>query len=163
MSLFKVKIEGEGVSEETFVAYINLKSILQEKGQTMIANDAIITGFLFENKIKIKGRPYLEIMNWDLDKETIDFNYCFPVSKNAKIVADSNVKFKTIPALKGLRATYYGNFRTSDRAWFALLDYAKRNGIELENKVLENFLANPFNGGNELEWETKIVIPFAKK
>jgi hypothetical protein len=28
----------------------------------MIANDAIITGFLFENKIKIIGRPYLEII-----------------------------------------------------------------------------------------------------
>jgi hypothetical protein len=27
----------------------------------MIANDAIITGFFFENKIKI-GRPYLEII-----------------------------------------------------------------------------------------------------
>jgi hypothetical protein len=30
------------------------------------------------------------------------------------------VKFKTIPAVKGLQATYYGNFRTSDRAWFAV-------------------------------------------
>jgi hypothetical protein len=27
-----------------FVAYINLKSVLQEKAQTMIMNDAIITG-----------------------------------------------------------------------------------------------------------------------
>mgnify|MGYP000520538543 CR=1 FL=1 len=163
LKAFKVRVDGEGQSAATFVAYITLKSVLQEKAQTMIANDAIITGYLYTNKIKIIGKPYVEITNWDKDKETVEFNYCFPVSKNAKIVADSNVKFKTIPALKGLRATYYGNFRTSDRAWFALLDYAKRNGIELENKVLENFLANPFNGGNELEWETKIVIPFAKK
>jgi effector-binding domain-containing protein len=163
LKAFKVRIDGEGHSAPTFVAYITLKSVLQEKAQTMIANDAIITGYLYTNKIKIIGKPYVEITNWDKDKETVEFNYCFPVSKNAKIVADSNVKFKTIPALKGLRATYYGNFRTSDRAWFALLDYAKRNGIELENKVLENFLANPFNGGNELEWETKIIIPFASK
>lgn len=163
LKAFKVRVDGEGQSAATFVAYITLKSVLQEKAQTMIANDAIITGYLYTNKIKITGKPYVEITNWDKDKETVEFNYCFPVSKNAKIVADSNVKFKTIPALKGLRATYYGNFRTSDRAWFALLDYAKRNGIELENKVLENFLANPFNGGNELEWETKIIIPFASK
>ncbi|QIH38613.1 hypothetical protein G7A72_07300 [Flavobacterium sp. Sr18] len=160
---FKVRIEGEGVSEETFVAYINLKSVLQEKGQTMIANDAIITGFLFENKIKIIGRPYLEIMNWDLDKETIDFNYCFPVEKPAKNVINNAVKFKTLPAIKGLKATYYGNFRTSDRAWFALMDYAKKHNLKLENKPLEHFLANPFNGGNELEWETKIIIPFTSK
>jgi effector-binding domain-containing protein len=160
---FKVKIEEEGSSEETFVAYINLKSVLQEKAQTMIANDAIITGFLQTNKIKIIGKPYLEIESWDLDKETISFNYCFPVDKSTKLIDDVNVKFKTIPVIKGLKATYFGNFRTSDRAWFALLDYAKRHDLKLENKPLEHFLANPFNGGNELEWETKIIIPFAKK
>jgi effector-binding domain-containing protein len=163
LKAFKVKIDGEGQSSETFVAYITLKSVLQEKAQTMIGNDATITGYLHTNNIKIIGHPYVEITNWDRDKETLTFNYCFPVSKNATQVADPNVKFKVIPAMKGLKATYYGNFRTSDRAWFALLDYAKRNDIELENKVLENFLANPFNGGNELEWETKIIIPFASK
>ena len=160
---FKVKIEGEGVSEETFVAYINLKSVLQEKGQTMIANDAIITGFLFENDIKIIGRPYLEIMDLDLDKETIDFNYCFPVDKQTKNVVNNVVKFKTLPVVKGLKATYYGNFRTSDRAWFALMDYAKKHNLKLENKVQEHFLSNPFNGGEEMQWETKIIIPFTSK
>lgn len=160
---FKVRIDGEGTSEETFVAYINLKSVLQEKGQKMIANDAIITGFLYENQIKIIGRPYVEIINWNLDKETIDFNYCFPIDKKTKIIENEVVKFKNLPAVKGLEATYYGNFRTSDRAWFAVMDYAKKHNIALENKPLEHFLANPFNGGNELEWETKIIIPFSSK
>jgi effector-binding domain-containing protein len=160
---FKVRIDGEGFSEETFVAYISLKSVLQEKAQNMIANDALITGFLFENQIKIIGRPYVEITNWNLDKETIDFNYCFPIDKNTKIIENEVVKFKTLPAVKGLKATYYGNFRTSDRAWFAVMDHAKKYNLKLENKVLEHFLSNPFNGGEELQWETKIIIPFASK
>ncbi|MBP6181446.1 hypothetical protein [Flavobacterium sp.] len=161
---FKIRIDGEGSSKEMYVAYISLKSILQEKAQTMIGYDAKIVGYLDKNKIKIIGyRPYLEITDWDQDKEIVSFNYCFPISKNTKYVPDSDVKFKTIPALKGLQATYFGNYRTSDRAWFALLDYAKKNDIKLENKPLEHFLANPFNGGNELEWETKIIIPFATK
>lgn len=160
---FKVRIDGEGVSEETFVAYINLQSVLQEKARYMIANDALITGFLFENQIKIIGRPYLEIVKWDLDKETIDFNYCFPVEKPTNNIVNDVVKFKTLPVIKGLKATYYGNFRTSDRAWFALFDYAKKNNLKLDNKVLEHFLSNPFNGGEELQWETKIIIPFASK
>ncbi len=157
---FKVKIEGEGTSEETFVAYISLKSVLQEKAQNMIMSDAGITGFLFDNKIKIIGRPYVEIINWNLESETIDFNYCFPIDKDTKVIANETVKFKTLPALKGLKATYYGNFRTSDRAWFTLLDYAKKNNIKLQKKVLEHFLANPFNGGDDLKWETQIIIPF---
>lgn len=157
---FKINIDGEGTSEETFVAYINLKSVLQEKAQTMIRNDAVITGFLQQNNIKIVGKPYLEIQDWNLDKETLDFNYCFPIDKNTVLIQNDAVKFKTIPAVKGLQATYFGNFRTSDRAWFSLIDYAKTHDIKLTNKPLEHFLANPFNGGDELTWETKIIIPF---
>jgi effector-binding domain-containing protein len=161
---FKIRIDGEGSSKEMFVAYISLKSVLQEKAQTMLEYDPKIVGYLDRNKIKIIGyRPYLEITDWDEDKEIVSFNYCFPIPKNTKYVPDSNVRFKTIAALKGLQATYFGNYRTSDRAWFALLDYAKKHDHKLENKPLEHFLANPFNGGNELEWETKIIIPFAKK
>ena len=159
---FKVKIDGVGSSPEAFVAYINLKSVMQEKAQTMIGNDNIITGFLYKNHIKIIGRPYAEINKWDLEKETLDFNYCFPIDKNSKWITNAIVKFKKIPAMNGLKATYFGNFRTSDRAWFALLDYAKKNGYDLDNRPLEHFLANPFNGGAELEWQTKIIIPFDK-
>jgi effector-binding domain-containing protein len=161
---FKIRIDGEGSSKEMYVAYISLKSVLQEKAQTMLEYDPNIVGYLDRNKIKIIGyRPYLEITDWDEDKEIVSFNYCFPIPKNTKYVPDSDVKFKTIPALKGLQATYFGNYRTSDRAWFTMLDYAKENGLKLDNKPLEHFLANPFNGGNELEWETKIIIPFASK
>lgn len=158
---FKIRIDGEKSSEEIYVAYISLKSVMQEKAQTMIGYDPEIVGYLDRNKIKIIGhRPYLEVTDWDQEEETVSFNYCFPIPKNTKYVQDDNVKFKTIPAFKGLQATYFGNYRTSDRAWFTLLDYAKKNNIKLQKKVLEHFLANPFNGGNELEWETKIIIPF---
>lgn len=161
---FKIRIDGERSSEEIYVAYISLKSVMQEKAQTMIGYDSVIVGYLDRNKIKIIGhRPYLEVTDWDQDKEIISFNYCFPIPKNTKYVPDSNVKFKTIPALKGLQATYFGNYRTSDRAWFALLDYAKKHDYKLENKPLEHFMANPFNGGDELEWEAKIIIPFDDK
>ena len=159
----KVRIDGEGTSKPVYVAYIQLKSALQEKAQTMIGNDAAITGFLYTHKIKIVDRPYVEIVDWDLDKETIVFNYCFPIDSSTKAIADANVKFKTIPSLKGIKATYYGNFRTSDRAWFALMDYAKKNDLKIKNIALEHFLANPFNGGEELEWETQIIMPYASE
>ena len=159
----KVRIDGEGTSKPVYVAYIQLKSVLQEKAQTMLGNDAAITGFLYTHKIKIVDRPYVEIVDWDLDKETIVFNYCFPIDPLTKAIADANVKFKTIPSLKGIKATYYGNFRTSDRAWFALMDYAKKNDLKIKNIALEHFLANPFNGGEELEWETQIIMPYASE
>jgi effector-binding domain-containing protein len=163
ISKFNYKIDGIGSSKEEFVAYISLKSVLQTKAQTMIGNDGLITGFLQTHNIKIQGRPYVEVTKWDLDKETLEFNYCFPIDKSTKIITDAYVKFKTIPAIKGLKATYFGNMRTSDRSWFALLDYAEKNGYKLINKPLEHFMANPFDGGDELTWQTQVVIPFQKK
>jgi effector-binding domain-containing protein len=161
---FKIRIDGEKSSKEMYVAYISIKSVMQEKAQAMIQNDPIIVGYLDRHKIKIIGfRPYLEVTDWNQDKETVSFNYCFPIARNTKYVPDSNVKFKILPAVKGIQATYFGNFRTSDRAWFALLDYAKKHDIKLDAKPLEHFLDNPFNGGNELEWKTEIIIPFEKK
>jgi effector-binding domain-containing protein len=162
LKTYKVKINGVATSDETFVAYINLKSVAQEKAQTMIMNDGKITAFLHDNAIKIIGKPYLEVVTWNENEETLDFNYCFPINIKTKIIQDAVVKFKTIPAMKGLAATYYGNYRTSDRAWFTLIDYAKNHNFKLSNKPLEHYLDNPFNGGNEMEWETKIIIPFAK-
>jgi effector-binding domain-containing protein len=160
---FNYKIDGEGSSKEEFVAYLPLKSELQTKAQTMIGNDSYITGYLRINKIKIIGRPYVEVTSWDFEKETLEFNYCFPIDKNSKYIVDKEIKFKTIPVVKGLKATYYGNMRTSDRSWFALLDYAKKNGYELNNKPLEHFFANPFDGGDELTWKTEVIIPFKEK
>ena len=160
---FKVIIDGESLSTAVYVAYISLESPLQRKAQNMIGSDAMITGFLYNNNIEITGKPYLEITKWDLDSEALQFNYCFPVARNGKIVNDNNIKFKTIPAFRGLKATYYGNFRTSDRAWFALIDYAKKRNIKLKYQVLEHFLDNPFNGGDELKWETQIIMPLAIK
>ena len=158
---FKVKINGKGASEISLVAYISLKSVLQEKAQKMISSDAIITGFLASNNIKIKGRPYLEITKWDFNSEIIEFNYCFPIDKSTKIIFDEVVKFKTLPVFEGLKATYYGNFRTSDKAWFVLIDYAKKQNIKLDNRVLEHFLSNPFNGGEEIKWKTEIIMPIS--
>jgi effector-binding domain-containing protein len=160
LSKLKVGTISEGTTNEVFVAYINIKSVLQEKAQNMIMNDPKVTGYLYKNNIKIIGKPYVEINLWDLDSEMLDFNYCFPIDKNTKYIADEFVKFKTIPAKKGLKVSYFGNFRTSDRGWFAILDYAKKYNKTLDLKPIENYMANPFNGGVELEWETKIIIPF---
>lgn len=60
LKAFKVRIDGEGETTAAYVAYISLTSVMQEKAQTMIANDAIITGYLFTNKIKIIGKPLLK-------------------------------------------------------------------------------------------------------
>jgi effector-binding domain-containing protein len=163
LATFKVKINGKGTSESAFVAYLQFETIVPEKAQSMMMNDGVITGYLSRNSIKIIGKPYTEIVKWNVDTEKITFNYCFPIDSKTKYIPDTKVKFKVLPKLTGLQATYYGNMRTSDRAWFALLDYANKNKLKLNYLPREQYFANPFNGGDELEWETRIIIPFDDK
>ncbi len=160
LSNFKIGKITEGSTTEVFVAYITLETVMQEKAQTMMGSDNIIVGYLHNNKIPIIGKPICEVTKLDLETEKISFNYCFPIDKNTKYIVDKNVKFKTITAKKGLQIDYFGNYRTSDRAWFKVIDYAKKQNIALNMKPIENYLSNPFNGGSESEWKATIVIPF---
>jgi len=45
------------------------------------------------------------------------------------------------------------------RAWYALINYAKKNNIEIEKKPVEIFYNNPNFGGNELDWKAEIYLP----
>ena len=160
LATFKIGKVAEGSSPEVYVAYITLESVLAKKAQTMIGNDNVITGYLNNNHIKIIGKPISEVTNLDLENEKLTFNYCFPIDKNTTYIDDKRVKFKTIMAKKGLKIDYFGNYRTSDRAWFAVLDYAKKNNIDFKGLPIEHYQNNPFNGGSEIEWRTEILYPY---
>ena len=162
LSNFKIGKVMEGSTADVFVAYITLETVMQEKAQIMMGSDNIIVGYLHKNKIPIVGKPICEVLKLDLETEKMTFNYCFPIDINTKYITDKNVKFKTITAKKGLKIDYFGNYRTSDRAWFKVIDYAKKQNIDLDMKPIENYLSNPFDGGYESEWKTTIVIPFKK-
>ena len=160
LATFKIGKVVDGSSPEVHVAYISLESVLSEKAQTMIGNDNVITGYLNNNHIKIIGKPITEVTNLDFKKEKLTFNYCFPIDKNTIYIDDKKIKFKTIKAKKGLKIDYFGNYRTSDRAWFTMLDYAKKNNIDLKGFPIELYQNNPFNGGKEIEWRTEIIYPY---
>lgn len=158
----KVKINGFSEIPRQFCAYIQLESDLQNKAQQMIANNSNIMVFLKENNIEIIGKPFLEVNDWDIPNQKIKYNYCFPVKKQDSLPGHNEIKFKNIVARKSIKATYYGNYRTSDRAWFALYDYALRNHLKIEEKPFEIFYDNPFSGGNELEWKAEIYMPIVE-
>ena len=62
-------------------------------------------------------------------------------------------------SVKALKATYNGNYITSDRAWYALLEHAERNAIKVSETPIEVFYNNPNFGGDELQWNAEIFMP----
>lgn len=157
-----VKMNGISEIPEQYCAYISIESTMETKAQQMISNNSAIMLFLRDNHIQIVGKPFLEIYEWDIQNQKVKYNYCFPIKQSDSLPQNNEVKFKKINSKKALKATYYGNYRTSDRAWFTIYDYAIRNDVRIEHTPLEIFYNNPFTGGNELEWRAEIYMPIAE-
>lgn len=157
---FKVTFVGVDTIPEIPYAYVELKNIkMRNKAQQMMQNNATLLLFINQHKLKGGIHPFLLVNKWDLKKETVDFRFCFPIKIKDSMPTHKDFKFDILKPRKALKAIYNGNYITSDRAWFTLHEYAKRHNITIDNKPLEIFYNNPFNGGNELEWKAEVFIP----
>ncbi|MEK6153300.1 hypothetical protein WIW50_08570 [Flavobacteriaceae bacterium 3-367] len=155
----KVKIVGVDSIPLRFYAYAEASSSMTEKARTMISKNAEIVGWLTENNIKILDEPTLEVTHWDKQRDSIAFNFLFPVAETDSLPQHKDIRFKRYGGKKGIKAIFNGNYMISDRAWFALYEYGKRNNIALEETPVELFHHNPMTGGNELEWKAEIYLP----
>jgi effector-binding domain-containing protein len=136
-----------------------MKGLQIEKARGMMQNYSLLTSVLSAENIEMNGTPFVEITNWNTQNDSIAYNFCFPVIKSDSLPIDPLIKYKQYNGVKALKASYNGNYITSDRAWYALLEYGENNGIEIANKPLEVFYSNPNFGGDELQWEAQIYLP----
>lgn len=156
---FKVTIKGESKLKSTYCAYVPLKSTQMGKALGMMKNYSLLSTILVENNVELNGKPFIEITHWDMNKDSINFNFCYPIIKNDSLPVHKLIKYKLLEDKNALKAIYNGNYITSDRAWYVLIDYAKKKNIKIEKKPIEIFYNNPNMGGNELNWKTEIYLP----
>ena len=122
-------------------------------------NYSLLSTHMVENDIGLNGKPFIEIMDWDMEKDSIHYNFCYPIIKTDSLPSHKLIKYKQFNGKKALKAIYNGNYITSDRAWYALIDYANKENIEIEYRPVEIFYNNPNMGGNELSWKAEIFLP----
>ncbi len=156
---FKVKIIGEEKVEPVFCAYLPVRESQEKKAFGMMANYPYLSGFVDDNNLGIDGIPFIEITNWNRQNDSITYNFCYPVRLSDSLPKHKEIRYKQFNGGKALKAIYNGNYITSDRAWYALLDYAEKNKISVDLKPIEIFFDNPNLGGNELEWKAEIYLP----
>jgi effector-binding domain-containing protein len=156
LNKIRVRVIGIDSTRTTYCAYIPMKGLQIEKARGMMQNYSLLTSVLSAENIEMNGTPFVEITNWNTQNDSIAYNFCFPVIKSDSLPIDPLIKYKQY---NGVKASYNGNYITSDRAWYALLEYAENNGIEIANKPLEVFYSNPNFGGDELQWEAQIYLP----
>lgn len=156
---FEVKLDGESSFPTTFCAYIPVTTKQFMKAKGMMENYGVLSTFLIENDVVLNGKPIVEITSWDTETDSISFNFCYPILKKEGLPSHPAIKYKEIQGGKSIKAIYHGNYITSDRAWYALIDYANSRNIQLHNTPIEVFNNNPNMGGNELTWEAEIYMP----
>ena len=159
---FKVSIIGKDEFPEKLIAYIPLKSAQVAKARGMMENSTYIGNVLLQNGAQLDGPPMIEITDWDRANDSISYNFGYPIKSKENLPTDTDIRYKTIKATKGLKAIYNGNYITSDRAWYALLRYAKENNIDVIPNAVETFYNNPDMGGNSIDWKTEIYLPLKK-
>ena len=155
----KVTVVGKDTTRSTYCAYISMKGLQIEKARGMMQNYSLLTSILSAENITMNGTPFVEITNWNTQNDSIAYNFCFPVIKSDSLPVDSRIQYKQYNGAKALKATYNGNYITSDRAWYALVDYAENNDVNIDKKPIEVFYSNPNFGGDELQWKAEIFMP----
>jgi hypothetical protein len=156
-----IKIEVIGVEEvdSIFCAYLEVKSSQFGKAGAMMKNFPLLDPYLINNGAKLNGLPIIEITKWDIQKDSLEFNFCYPVVPSDTLPVHPELKYKMIASKKAIKAIYNGNYITSDRAWYALMDYAEKNNLEVTGHPLEFFYNNPNMGGDVLNWKAEIFMP----
>ena len=125
----------------------------------MMRSFPFINSVLVQNGLELNGVPFIEVTQWNMEKDSIAYNFCYPIIQSDSLPFIKGISYQTFQGKKALKAIYNGNYITSDRAWYALLDYAEKNNIEVENKPVEFFFNNPNMGGNELRWKAEVFLP----
>ncbi|WP_299217974.1 hypothetical protein [uncultured Aquimarina sp.] len=156
---FKIQIEGISEIPPLEYLYASSKSNRIEKAIMMLRLNSDLYPKILDNEVEKNGYPFVKITEWDTSTDAIKFNFGFPIKYKDSLPISSVIKHDKSPAQKALKATFYGNYRDSDQAWFALIEYAKRRGISIEKKPLEIFYNDPMLDGNASQWKAEVFLP----
>ncbi|WP_405400744.1 AraC family transcriptional regulator [Maribacter sp. Asnod2-G09] len=159
---FKVTILEEEELPSTYCACIKHKTIQTKKATAMKDSYPFLNSVLVGNGLQLNGVPFIEIIDWNINKDSLIFNFCYPIIKPDSLPVIKDINYKEFKGTKSLKAIYNGNYITSDRAWYALLDYADKNNIKVSPKPVEFFYSNPNMGGDALYWKTEVFMPIAE-
>lgn len=160
---FKVTILNEEVLPNTYCACVEHKTIQSKKAIAMKDSYPFLNSVLVGNGLKLNGVPFIETTDWNIDNDSLTFNFCYPILKTDSLPVIKGITYQEFNGLKSLKAIYNGNYITSDRAWYALLDYAEKKDIKVNGKPIEFFYNNPNMGGDALHWKTEVFMPLTEQ
>ena len=138
---------------------IAMKSTTDTKARMMSKGIITLMEYIKSNTIEIKDNPLLEITDWDIEKDSISFNFCFPIEEKENYPEGKEVFIKKTKEKEALKVVFNGNYKISYMAWFQIMDYAETHHIDIENLPTEIYLNDPHSGGSDLDWTAEVYMP----
>ncbi len=163
LEITKVRIIGETSLDSSFCVCRSYQTDQIAKANAMMKDYLLISSFVDFHKFKLNGPPMVRVNEWNHQLGKLKFDFCFPIYRPEIIPVTDSVAFKAFDKQVALKAEYRGNYITSDRAWYQLLDYAYKNGYKVIARPVEIFHDNPSMGFNERNWKADIYLPVVKK
>jgi effector-binding domain-containing protein len=155
---FHYKFTGYNHFEKKSCVYINLKCTTKGKARAMMSNVAELNQFVRQNSLELDGNPFLVVHDWNESRDSINFDFCFPISRIGSIPEHPKIKFMTVESMDALKTDFFGNYGLTDITWNNLAEEAKKQGYRSNNKLIEVYFNDPHSGGNELEWKAEIYF-----
>ena len=155
---FHYKFTGYQRFEKKNCVYINLKSTPRDKARAMMSHVTELNQFVRQNNLELDGKPFLVVHNWNETRDSINFDFCFPIARIDAVPEHPKIKFMTVESMDALKTDFYGNYSITDITWYKLADEVKKQGFRSNNKLIEVYFNDPHSGGNELDWKAEIYM-----
>lgn len=159
---FKIGDIGEEELPSTYCACVEHNTTQSNKAFGMMQSYPFLNSVISKNGIQMNGVPFIETTHWNMQNDSISFNFCYPIIQTDTLPVIKDITYKEFIGKKSLKAAYNGNYMTSDRAWYALLNYAKNNNLNVEKTPIEYFFNNPNMGGDALRWKAEVFLPIVE-
>jgi effector-binding domain-containing protein len=114
--------------------------------------------FVRQNNFKLDGHPFVIVHDWNELKDSVNFDFCFPITLTHTVPEHPKIKFMTVENMEAIETDFYGNYSITDITWYNLAEEAKKLGYRSNRKLIEVYQNDPHLGGNELEWKAEIYL-----
>ncbi|SDR87812.1 hypothetical protein [Gramella sp. MAR_2010_147] len=135
---------------------------VKSKAREMLSTIGYLENYVLERDIQLTGPPFVKITRWDREKNSIDFDFCFPVNLAQDIKPTPEVDFREMKSFSAIKAIFNGNYRLSHVAWYDLLHQVEEQELNTNALPLEVFHNNPKREIDSENWKAEIYLPITK-
>ncbi len=153
-----ITINGEATLPAKHYAYTEYEGLQAFKVTGMMRDITYLQNTMAGSNATLDGPPFIKITHWNRETDSIKYQFGFPILPSDSLPQVADIKYGNTKDQKVLKATYNGNYLTSDRAWYALINYAKTNNIKIDQRPTEVFYNNPNMGGDASNWKAEIFM-----